>query len=90
MGPGSAVPRARFQTAHVRGRVPLLDERRAVVLCVVAVAVIVVVIRDMVLGSDDPHRGWVLGAVPVVVLLAVLLNALAELVDRPVQRSGFR
>jgi hypothetical protein len=50
----------------------------AIVLCFVAVAAMAAAIRDMVLGSDEPRRGWALRTVPVVAFAtAVVLGAIA-------------
>jgi hypothetical protein len=49
----------------------------AIVLCVVAVAALLVAIRDMVLHTGSPWRGWILRAIAVIAfLLAVILNGL--------------
>ena len=48
----------------------------AIVLCVIAVVAMGAAIRDMVLGTGNARRGWVLRAVAVLAfLLAVILNA---------------
>jgi hypothetical protein len=50
----------------------------AILLCVVAIAAMSTVIRDMVLGVDSGRRGWLLRAVAVLAfLVAVVLNAAA-------------
>jgi uncharacterized membrane protein YobD (UPF0266 family) len=51
----------------------------AIALCVIAVAAIVIAIRDMVLGTGSARRGWVLRALAVLAfLLAVILNAASK------------
>jgi hypothetical protein len=51
----------------------------AIVLCAVAVAAMLVAVRDMVLGTGSAWRGWVLRAVAVLAfVLAVILNVAAR------------
>jgi hypothetical protein len=48
----------------------------AIVLTLLAVVAMGAAIRDMVVGADNPRRGWVLRTVAVLAfLLAVILNA---------------
>jgi hypothetical protein len=51
----------------------------AVVLCAVAVAAMLVAIRDMVVGTGSARRGWALRAIAVVAfVIAVVLNVAAQ------------
>jgi hypothetical protein len=51
----------------------------AIALCVIAVAALIVAIRDMVVGTGSARRGWVLRAVAVLAFaLAVILNVAAK------------
>ncbi|WP_187369111.1 hypothetical protein [Baekduia soli] len=48
----------------------------ALVLCVIAIATWVPVIRDMVVGTGSSWRGWALRAIALLsFVLAVILNA---------------
>jgi hypothetical protein len=48
----------------------------AVALCVVAVVAVAAAIRDMVLGTGSPRRGWALRAIAVLAfVLAVLIGS---------------
>jgi hypothetical protein len=50
----------------------------AIVLCVIAIAAMTTVVRDMVVGADSGRRAWLLRAVAMLAfLLAVILNVAA-------------
>jgi hypothetical protein len=51
----------------------------AILLCVIAIAAMTTVVRDMVVGVDGGRRGWLLRAVALLAfLLAVILNVAAD------------
>jgi hypothetical protein len=51
----------------------------AIALSLIAVAALLLAIRDMVLGSGNAQRGWVLRAIAVLAFVAAgILNAVAK------------